>query len=297
MTKRTASTVKNFFTSLSVYFDWFYLPKITIIDILEIILLSVAIYYVMLWFKRTRAWTLFKGIIILGVVYGLAYVFKMNTILWIFRNAISVGIIAVIILFQPELRRALEELGRRNFLSDMIVTDKTGDKFVRVSDRTVRELVDAAIEMGKVKTGALIVLENEVSLGEYESTGISVDAVVSRALLENIFEKNTPLHDGAVIIRNNRIVAATCYLPLTARNDLNKELGTRHRAAVGISEVSDSLTIIVSEENGSISVARDGHIERNLDSEGLRRQLEAIRTGRNVNKKSRREKKRTKGGA
>ena len=289
--------MKNLFTSLSVYFDWFYLPKITIIDVLEIILLSIAIYYVMLWFKRTRAWTLFKGIIILAVVYGLAYVFKMNTILWLFRNAISVGIIAVIILFQPELRRALEELGRRNFLSDMIVNDKTGDKFVRVSDRTVRELVDAAIEMGKVKTGALIVLENEVSLGEYESTGISVDAIVSRALVENIFEKNTPLHDGAVIVRNNRIVAATCYLPLTARTDLNKELGTRHRAAVGISEVSDSLTIVVSEENGSISVARDGHIERNLDSEGLRRQLEALRTGRNVNKKSRRDKKRTKGGA
>ena len=289
--------MKKLITSLSVYFDWFFLPKITVIDILEIILLSVAIYYVMLWFKRTRAWTLFKGIIILVVVYALAYVFKMNTILWIFRNAISVGIIAIIILFQPELRRALEELGRKNFFSDLIVTDKMGDRFERVNERTIRELVEAAIEMGKVKTGALIVLENEVSLGEYESTGIGVDAVVTRALLENIFEKNTPLHDGAVIIRNNRIVAATCYLPLTARNDLNKELGTRHRAAVGISEVSDSLTIVVSEENGSISIARDGHIERNLDSDSLRRHIEALRTGRNTNKKSRREKKRAKGGA
>ncbi len=289
--------MKKLITSLSVYFDWFFLPKITVIDILEIILLSVAIYYVMLWFKRTRAWTLFKGIIILVVVYALAYVFKMNTILWIFRNAISVGIIAIIILFQPELRRALEELGRKNFFSDLIVTDKMGDRFERVNERTIRELVEAAIEMGKVKTGALIVLENEVSLGEYESTGIGVDAVVTRALLENIFEKNTPLHDGAVIIRNNRIVAATCYLPLTARNDLNKELGTRHRAAVGISEVSDSLTIVVSEENGSISIARDGHIERNLDSDSLRRHIEALRTGRNTNKKSRREKRRAKGGA
>ena len=288
--------MKKFLTSLSVYFDWFFLPKITVIDILEIILLSVAIYYVMLWFKRTRAWTLFKGIIILVVVYALAYVFKMNTILWIFRNAISVGIIAIIILFQPELRRALEELGRRNFFSDLIVPDRAGDKFERVNDKTIREIVDAAIEMGKVKTGALIVMENDVSLGEYESTGISVDAVVTRALLENILEKNTLLHDGAVIIRNNRIVAATCYLPLTARTDLNKELGTRHRAAVGISEVSDSLTIVVSEENGGISVARDGHIERNLDSDGLRRQLEALRTGRNLNKKPRRDKKRAKGG-
>ena len=289
--------MKKLITSLSVYFDWFFLPKITVIDILEIILLSVAIYYVMLWFKRTRAWTLFKGIIILVVVYALAYVFKMNTILWIFRNAISVGIIAIIILFQPELRRALEELGRKNFFSDLIVTGNMGDRFERVNERTIRELVEAAIEMGKVKTGALIVLENEVSLGEYESTGIGVDAVVTRALLENIFEKNTPLHDGAVIIRNNRIVAATCYLPLTARNDLNKELGTRHRAAVGISEVSDSLTIVVSEENGSISIARDGHIERNLDSDSLRRHIEALRTGRNTNKKSRREKRRAKGGA
>ena len=289
--------MKKLITSLSVYFDWFFLPKITVIDILEIILLSVAIYYVMLWFKRTRAWTLFKGIIILVVVYALAYVFKMNTILWIFRNAISVGIIAIIILFQPELRRALEELGRKNFFSDLIVTGNMGDRFERVNERTIRELVEAAIEMGKVKTGALIVLENEVSLGEYESTGIGVDAVVTRALLENIFEKNTPLHDGAVIIRNNRIVAATCYLPLTARTDLNKELGTRHRAAVGISEVSDSLTIVVSEENGSISIARDGHIERNLDSDSLRRHIEALRTGRNTNKKSRREKRRAKGGA
>ncbi len=289
--------MKNFLISLSVYFDWFFLPKITVIDVLEIILLSVAIYYVMLWFKRTRAWTLFKGIIILVVVYALAYVFKMNTILWIFRNAISVGIIAIIILFQPELRRALEELGRRNFFSDLIVNDKTGERAERINLTTVRELVEAAVEMSKVKTGALIVLENEVSLGEYESTGIGVDAVVTRALLENIFEKNTPLHDGAVIIRNNRIVAATCYLPLTARNDLNKELGTRHRAAVGISEVSDSLTIIVSEENGSISVARDGRIERNLDSDSLRRQIEALRMGRNPGKKSRRERKRVKGGA
>lgn len=267
--------MNKFLDKISSYFDWLYFPKITVTDILEMIILAFLIYNVMNWFRKTRAWALVKGLMVLALFTIIAVVFKFNTILWIIRNTISVGIIAVIILFQPELRRALEELGRRNIVPDVFSNDKT-EKGERLNDNTVAELVAAAIDMSKSKTGALIVLENSVALGEYESTGINVDAAVSRQLLVNIFEHNTPLHDGAVIIRNNRIVAATCYLPLTDRNDLNKDLGTRHRAAVGISEVSDSMTLIVSEESGAISIAHSGILYRNLDSEGLKKQLSRL---------------------
>lgn len=270
--------MKKLLTTLSASFDWFYFPHITITDIIEIIILSYLLYHVILWFKKTRAWTLFKGIAVLILFMGVSAFFQLNTILWIFRNTINVGIIAVIVLFQPELRRALEELGRKNIISDVLIRDDRNDKKDRVSDRTIQELVSAAISMSKNKTGALIVIEQNVALGEYESTGINIDAAISSQLLVNIFEHNTPLHDGAVIIRNNRVVAATCYLPLTARTDLNKDLGTRHRAAVGISEVSDSMTLVVSEENGTISVAQAGVLSRNLDAESLRKQLSSLRT-------------------
>lgn len=263
------------FDKLSSYFDWFYFPNITVTDIVEIIILSFLIYNVINWFMKTRAWTLVKGLMVLGLFTVITVVFKFNTILWIIKNTINVGIIAVIILFQPELRRALEELGRRNIVPDVFSADKTV-KNEKINDNTITELVAAAIDMSKNKTGALIVIENAVALGEYENTGINVDASISRQLLVNIFEHNTPLHDGAVIIRNNRIVAATCYLPLTDRNDLNKDLGTRHRAAVGISEVSDSMTLIVSEESGAISIAHSGILYRNLDSEGLKKQLSRL---------------------
>ncbi len=273
---------------INAYFDWFYIPDITLTDVVEIIILSYVLYNVMLWFKKTRAWTLVKGIVVVLVFMGLAALFQLNTILWILRNTISVGIIAVIILFQPELRRALEELGRKNIISDVLIRDDKGIKNERVNDNTIQELVAAAMDMSKNKTGALIVIEQNVALGEYESTGIVVDAAISKQLILNIFEHNTPLHDGAVIIRNNRIVAATCYLPLTGRSDLNKNLGTRHRAAVGISEVSDSLTIIVSEESGAISVATSGVLHHNLDSEGLKKQLISLRTKNSEPRRNRR---------
>ena len=266
--------MKKLLTTLSVYFDWFYIPKIHVTDIIEIIILSYVIYHVMLWFKRTRAWTLFKGIVVLFIFVGLASLFRLNTILWIFRNTINVGIIAVIILFQPELRRALEELGRKKILSDVLVREDKNLHLERVNDHTIDELVAAAIDMGKVKTGALIVIEQDVALGEYENTGILIDAALTRQLLINIFEHNTPLHDGAVIVRENRIVAATCYLPLSDNMELSKQLGTRHRAGVGISEVTDSVTIIVSEETGQVSVAQGGRLIRNISSTQLRDVLE-----------------------
>ena len=264
---------------LSSYFDWFFIPKITIFDVIDVVVVTFIVYELLIWIKNTRAWTLLKGIVFILGIMIVAYAFKLNTILFITRNVFSIGIIAIVILFQPELRRALDELGRNRF------TDSIGNFFAKLfgvgrkevtiglSDKSIYEIVKASLDMSRAKTGALIVIENDTPLGEYESTGISIDAAISAQLLTNIFEKNTPLHDGAVIVRDNRIVSATCYLPLTDRNDLPKELGTRHRAGIGISEVSDSVTIIVSEETGSISVAKKGNILRNLSENGLREQL------------------------
>lgn len=285
--------MKKILAEIISNFDWLYLPKITFADILEIIILSYLIYHIILWFKNTRAWTLLKGIAVLLILMSISYVFKLNTLMWIFKNTINVGILAVIILFQPELRRALEELGRKKILADVIIRDDKNVKNDKLSAEAIQELVAASIEMSKNKTGALIVVEQEVALGEYVSTGINIDAAISKQLIVNIFEHNTPLHDGAVIIRNNRIIAATCYLPLTGRSDLNKDLGTRHRAAVGISEVSDSITIIVSEETGAISVAQGGTLTSNLDPETLRKQFTSLP---NKATESRRQRRRKKGG-
>ena len=262
----------NFFKT---YFDWFYIPRITISDVFEIIIIAFILYHIMVWFQTTRAWTLIKGILVLLLFMGIAAIFQFNTIIWIFKNTISVGVIAVIIIFQPEFRRALEQLGRKNFISSFFSSDgeKTGK---RLDKKIVNEIVKAVYAMGEVKTGALIVLEQDVRLGDYERTGIAIDSKISSQLLINIFEHNTPLHDGAVLIRNDRIVSATCYLPLSDNLDINKELGTRHRAAIGISEVSDSITVIVSEETGAVSIAHNGELIRNIQRENFAEQIEKI---------------------
>lgn len=248
-------------------------PRIGIIDILEIVLISFFVYQLMVWLKYTRAYTLLKGILLVLLFLLIAYIFKMNTILWIVANLADVMIIAVVVIFQPELRRVLEQLGQKNIMSAILPFDSGKEVQERFTDKTVNELVKACFEMGEVKTGALIVIEQEILLSEYERTGIVMDAVLTSQLLINIFEHNTPLHDGAVIVRGNRIVSATCYLPLSDNMELSKQLGTRHRAAVGISEVSDSVTIIVSEETGNVSIAQGGKLERNIDSAYLRKVL------------------------
>lgn len=256
----------NIINFIKTYFDWFYIPKITISDVFEIILIAILVYYVMDWFKKTRAWTLVKGILVLFLIMGIAMAFQFNTILWIFKNTISVGVIAVIIIFQPEFRRALEQLGRRNYISELLSNDE--NKIAsKLDKRSLNEIAKASYIMGENKTGALIVIEKNVRLGDYERTGINIDAEISCQLLINIFEHNTPLHDGAVLVRDNRIVSATCYLPLTDSMDINKDLGTRHRAAIGVSEVSDSITVIVSEETGAVSLAHNGNIYRNLEKD------------------------------
>ena len=278
--------MKQLMTYFKTYFDWFYIPRITVTDVIEIVIIAILIYYIMDWFKKTRAWTLIKGILVLLLFTGIAMLFQFNTILWIFKNTISVGVIAVIIIFQPEFRRALEQLGRKNFIFSLFSTDDT--KSGRMLDRKVlNEITKAVFAMAEVKTGALIVIEQDVKLGDYERTGIVIDAEVTSQLLINIFEHNTPLHDGAVLIRDNRIVSATCYLPLSDNLDINKSLGTRHRAGIGVSEVSDSITVIVSEETGGVSLAYNGMLYRGLTRDNFPAKIEELSKNEPITKKMR----------
>ncbi len=263
-------------TFMSTYLSKLHMPTIHWTDVVEIIILTFLAYHILLWIKNTRAWALLKGVTMIAVFILIAAFFRMNTILWIVTNVFNIAAIAIVVMLQPELRKAMEELGQKNFFSAMLPFDSGKTEGGRFSDRTINEITKASVEMSKVKTGALIVIEQDQSLGEYERTGIDVDGIVSSQLLINIFEHNTPLHDGAVIVRGNRIVSATCYLPLSDNMALSKELGTRHRAGVGISEVTDSLTVIVSEENGKISVAYNGQLERGLDAERLKVRLSEI---------------------
>ena len=245
-------------------------------DVAEILIIAVLLYYTLVWMKTTRAWILLKGLIVILVFLLLAYFFRMTTILWMAQNVLGFAVTALIVVLQPELRKALEELGKKNIISSVLPFDNSHRVNEEFSEKTINEITKACVEMGKVRTGALIVLEQKVSLRDYERTGIDVDGIVTSQLLINIFEHNTPLHDGAVIIQGNRVVSATCYLPLSDNLGLSKELGTRHRAGVGISEITDSLTIIVSEETGKISVAYEGELERNLDADSLRDRMHKI---------------------
>ena len=244
-----------------------------IIDIIEIMLIAFFVYQFMVWIKFTRAYTLLKGLLVIGAFLVLAYIFKMNTILWIVSKLAGALITAIVVIFQPELRKVIEQLGQKKIMASIIPFDTGKEVKERFTDKTVNELIKACYDMAEVKTGALIVIEQEIRLDEYIRTGINVDAILTSQLLINIFEHNTPLHDGAIVIRGDRIVAATCYLPLSDNMALNKNLGTRHRAGVGISEVSDSFTIIVSEETGNVSVAKQGKLDVALTKDELKERL------------------------
>lgn len=257
--------LKKFFDDyLSVSF-----VDIRITDVVEIIIIAFLLYEIMLWIKKTRVWSLLKGFLVLIGFMVVAAFFEMNTILWIAERVIDIGILALVIIFQPELRRALEQLGQNNVFAHLIQTGSAKNRQDKMSEQVIGEIVNAAFAMGRMRTGALIVLERDIPLTEYIETGISVDGVVSSPLLLNIFEHNTPLHDGAVIIRGNRVVSATCYLPLSDSTRISKALGTRHRAGLGISEITDSVTVIVSEETGYVSVALEGRLIRHMNAEGL----------------------------
>ena len=277
--------MQRFLTILQNYLNQIHMPNVRWTDIVEILILAFLIYHILLWIKNTRAWSLLKGLLVIGAFVAIAAVFNMSTILWIVQHVTGLAVTAIVILLQPELRSAMEELGQTNFLSSLFNVDYTRTPEGRFSDKTINELVRASLQMSKVNTGALIVIEQTTPLQEYARTGIDMDALVTSQLLINIFEKNTPLHDGAVIIRKNRVIhdgaviirknrviAATCYLPLS-ENRMDKNLGTRHRAGVGISEVTDSLTIIVSEETGEISLAYRGALTRSVTEEMLRERL------------------------
>ncbi len=268
----------DFINAVDAFIDDYFsvnIPDVSITDIIEIIIISYFMYHLLVWIKNSRVWMLIRGVIFILIFFVFAAIFQMNTILWLGEKLVSVAVTVLIVVFQPELRRALEQIGRRKIKSIFTWNLlKTGAQ--KFDDSTIVGMVTACYEMGAVKTGALIVVENDMQLTEFERTGIHLDALVTRQLLINIFEKNTPLHDGAVIIRGDRVVSATCYLPLSDNMGLSKDLGTRHRAAVGISEVSDSLTIVVSEETGTVSYAREGRIVRDVKEDELIAELKRL---------------------
>jgi diadenylate cyclase len=249
-----------------------HIPTVNVLDVVEILIIAVLMYVALVWVKETHAWALFRGVMVIAIFVAIAALLNMTTILWIARQLVSIFLMVMVVVLQPELRKALESLGQKNFFSQILPFDSRKQD-AGFTDRTIAEIVKACVEMGKARTGALIVIENKESLAEYERTGIDVDGVVSSQLLINIFEKNTPLHDGAVVVRGDRITSATCYLPLSDNRTISKELGTRHRAGLGIAEATDSMTVIVSEETGRISVAFMGQLYHGLSADELKEQL------------------------
>ncbi len=243
------------------------LPKFSGGSILEIFIIAFIVYEVLNWIMKTRAFTLLKGILVILLFTFVAFILKLNTILWIIEKCSTIAVIALAVIFQPELRKALEQLGSTKYLFGNLVAAERNDNTMNKESASM--LSKAVFQMAKVKTGALIVIEQNETLNDYIKTGIEIDGLISTGLIVNTFEKNTPLHDGAVIIRGNRIVAATCYLPLSDNKDISKALGTRHRAALGISEVTDSITIVVSEETGGVSWVYRGKLIKVKDEQDL----------------------------
>lgn len=247
------------------------LSQFTIKDALDILFIAVLLYYLIVWTKQTRAYQVLKGFGILFLCYFLSQIFELHTLNWVLSSFVQSGVLIVAVLFQPELRRAFEHIGRGKLLDKSTWTGSS----VQDSD-AVREIKRAILSMSRRRVGALIVVERDVALGDILASGTAVNADVSGALIENIFEPNTPLHDGAMIIRGDRVAAAACILPLSDDVQIGRELGTRHRAALGVSTVSDSITFVVSEETGTISMAREGKLVRYLDEKALNDSLEAI---------------------
>ncbi|MDQ0484926.1 diadenylate cyclase [Alkalihalobacillus hemicentroti] len=239
-----------------------------ITEIIDILLVTYVIYKIIMLIRGTKAVQLLKGITVIIAAWFLSSFFELNTLHWILERVVLYGLLAIIIIFQPELRRALEQLGRGRLFARSAVEEEETNKMVEA-------IIKSSSYMGKRRIGALISIERETGLNDYVETGIPMNAKLTSELLINIFIPNTPLHDGAVILKKDEILAAACYLPLSESPFISKELGTRHRAALGISEVTDSLTLIVSEETGSISLTKNGELHRNLSEEVLRDLLNA----------------------
>ncbi|MHB9094770.1 MAG: diadenylate cyclase CdaA [Eubacteriales bacterium] len=259
----------------------FQLPTISFINIIDMLVVAALIYKLFLWIKGTRAVQLLKGLVVLLIATTISSWLGLYTINWILKSIQGMLIVAIPVVFQPELRRALERLGRGKFFTRPLVFLGEED-----TTRIINEIVRAALVMAKNKMGALIVIERETGINDYIETGIKLDSVISGEFLINIFIPNSPLHDGAVIIRGDRVASAGCFLPLTENPNLSKELGTRHRAAIGISEISDAVTLIVSEETGVISAAHDGKLTRYLDEKSLREVLSEMLDQKTINQVS-----------
>lgn len=239
-----------------------------ITEIIDILLVTYVIYKIIMLIRGTKAVQLLKGITVIIAAWFLSSFFELNTLHWILERVVLYGLLAIIIIFQPELRRALEQLGRGRLFTRSAVEEEETNKLIEA-------IIKSTSYMGKRRIGALISIERETGLNDYVETGIPMNARLTSELLINIFIPNTPLHDGAVIMKKDEILAAACYLPLSESPFISKELGTRHRAALGISEVTDSLTLVVSEETGSISLAKNGELHRNVSEDVLRELLNA----------------------
>ncbi|BAH05315.1 diadenylate cyclase CdaA [Clostridium kluyveri] len=258
--------------------------NISITSIMDILVVAYILYKVYMLIKETRAEQLLKGIMLIIFLIPISSFFNLVMLNWILTKTLTIGVLSIVIIFQPEIRRALEHLGRTAFNDKHILADE------EIMEKVVTEIVTSVESLSQSKTGAIIVIEQVTGLGDVINTGTKLDAVISSSLLENIFVVNTPLHDGATIIRNDRIVSAGCFLPLTNNNQLNKKLGTRHRAAIGISENSDALVIVVSEETGIISFVANGKLMRNYTKDRLKKVLTAIMKKRFQSKSTWREK-------
>ena len=259
--------MKDFFDSLISGFDNL-ISGIGIFDVIDIAIIAFVIYKVLGFFRESRAEQLFKGLLVLVAATVVSDVLNLNAVNWILRSAMSVALIALVVVFQPELRRGLERLGRSK-----LIIPQFNDMDKEKAKEATSSIIKAVNHFSANKVGALIIMEGEISLNDFSETGVILNSRLSTELLENIFYLGAPLHDGAAIIRGDRVYAAACVLPLTRNKDLDSELGTRHRAGIGITEVSDALTIIVSEETGIISTARDGKIERPIELKALEKML------------------------
>lgn len=254
------SSIGSLFTNLFVHPDWH--------NIIDVAILAVLIYNVIKLVMHTRSNSLFKGIAVVLITAWLSSILRFSAVSWLLNQIISMGLLVLVILFQPEFRRGLDQLGRSKFMRRVFGASALAQEEVQV-ERPVTEIVRAMTDMARKRIGALIVIERSTGMEDVIETGTRVDAEISAPLIENIFEPNTPLHDGAMIIRDRRINAAACILPLSEDPSISRDLGTRHRAAIGITEATDAVTLIVSEETGIISMAREGRLTRHLDARSL----------------------------
>ena len=266
-TEATFETAKEFFLTYFVE----PVKQISVKDVIDILLLALVLFFVYRLIRDSRAWKLLLGVGVIVLMSVISSIFDMNALSFVFGNIQQLGILAILILFQPELRTALEKVGG---------TSITGIKSISAESRELAsksaqiEAICAAVnELSRDKVGALIVIEKSTKLGDFIKSGVYIDAAISPYMLRNIFFDKAPLHDGAVIIRDGRICAAGCFLPLSTKNDIDKDLGTRHRAAIGLTEISDAVVIVVSEETGIVSISNDGNLERNYNYSTLKQAL------------------------